>query len=93
MHFQAFREPKTQSFGNHGATYGIYWVYYKPLVLSYWEVGTYLMKKIKKRKESNVVKNIWHRKYIDVLFNKKMIRHKMKRIQSKLQRIGTYNVS
>ena len=51
------------------------------------------MKKIKKRKESNVVKIIWRRKYIDVLFNKKIIRHKMKRIQSKLQRIGTYNVS
>ena len=31
--------------------------------------------------------------YLDVLFNKKMARHEMKRIQSKLHRIGTYNVS
>ena len=37
-HFQAFREPKIQDFGNHGATSGIYWVYYKPPVLSYWEL-------------------------------------------------------
>ena len=27
-----------------------------------------------------------------VLFNKKMIRHKMKRIQSKLHKIGSYDV-
>ena len=29
---------------------------------------------------------------VDVLFNKKVIRYSMKRIQSKLHRIGTYNV-
>ena len=29
---------------------------------------------------------------LDVLFNKKVIRHNMKRIQSKLHGIGTYNV-
>ena len=40
----------------------------------------------------NVVKNIRHREYIDVLFNKKMIKHKIKRIQSKLHKIGTYDV-
>ena len=40
----------------------------------------------------NIVKNIRHRKYIDMLFNKKMIRHKMKRVQTKLHTIGTYNV-
>ena len=40
----------------------------------------------------NVVKNIRHKEYIDVLFNKEMMRHKMKRIQSKLHRIGTYDV-
>ena len=40
----------------------------------------------------NVLKNIRHREYIDVLFNKKMIKHKMKRIQSKLHKIGTYDV-
>ena len=48
---------------------------------------------IKKAKGVNKnVKNIRHKKYFDVLFNKNMIRHKMKRIQSKLNKIGTYNV-
>ena len=49
------------------------------------------MKKIKKAKGINkdLVKN---EKYTDILFNKKMIRLKMKRIQSKLHRIGTYDV-
>ena len=41
---------------------------------------------------NNVVKNIRHEEYIDVLFNKKMMRHKMKRIQVKFHRIGTYDV-
>ena len=40
----------------------------------------------------NVVKKIRHKEFADVLFNKKMIRHNVKRIQSKLHRIGTYNV-
>ena len=40
----------------------------------------------------NVVKKIRHKEFADVLFNKKMIRHKMKRIQSKLHRIGTCDV-
>ena len=30
--------------------------------------------------------------YVDVLFNKKIIRDKMKRIQSKLHKIGTYEL-
>ena len=49
------------------------------------------MKKIKKAKGINkdLVKN---EKYTDILFNKKMIRLKMKRIQSKWHRIGTYDV-
>ena len=49
------------------------------------------MKKIKKAKGINkdLVKN---EKYTDILFNKKMIRLKMKRIQSKSHRIGTYDV-
>ena len=49
------------------------------------------MKKIKKAKGINkdLVKN---EKYTDILFNKKMIRLKMKRIQSKLHKIGTYDV-
>ena len=31
-------------------------------------------------------------KFKDVLFNKKIIRHKMKRIQSKKHKLGTYEV-
>ena len=38
-----------------------------------------------------VAKNTRHKKFV-VLFNKKLIRHRMKRIQSKLHRIGTYDV-
>ena len=45
-----------------------------------------------KRVNKSVVKNIKHEKYIDVLFNKKVAGHVMKRIQSKLHKIGTYNV-
>ena len=42
--------------------------------------------KLKKEKwvNKNVVKNIRHKDYVDVLLNKYFIRHKMKRIQSKL---------
>ena len=43
-----------------------------------------------KRVNKNVVKDIRHREYIDILFNKQMIKHKMKRIQSKLHTVGTY---
>ena len=35
---------------------------------------------------------IRHKEFVDVLFNKKLIRHNRKRIQSKLHRIGTYDV-
>ena len=35
---------------------------------------------------------IRHKEFIDVLFNKKVIRHIMKRIQSKLRRIEIYDV-
>ena len=38
-------------------------------------------------------KNIKHNEYTDVLFNKNIIRHKMKRIQNKFRRIRTYDVS
>ena len=34
-----------------------------------------------------------HKEYLDVLFNKNLVRHNMKRIQSKLHYIGTYDVS
>ena len=37
-------------------------------------------------------KKIRHKKFVDVLFNKNVIRHSMKRIQSKLHKIGTYDV-
>ena len=33
-----------------------------------------------------------HKEFVDVLFNKKQIRHRMKRIQRILHRIGTYDV-
>ena len=42
---------------------------------------------------SVVVENIKHKEYLDVLFNRKVVRHVMKRIQSKLHKIGTYDVS
>ena len=43
-------------------------------------------------KAKGVNKKIRHTEFVDVLFNKKVIRHNMKRIQSKLHRIGTYDV-
>ena len=45
-------------------------------------------KKVKKAKGVN--KKIRHKEFIDVLFNTKVIRHNMKRIQSRLHKIGTY---
>ena len=39
-----------------------------------------------------VNKKILHKEFVSVLFNKKVIRHNMKRIQGKLHRIGTYDV-
>ena len=39
----------------------------------------------------NVVKDIKHERYNNVLFNKRVVRHN-KRIQSKLNKIGTYDV-
>ena len=41
----------------------------------------------------NAVKNIRHKGYVDTLFNKKIIRDKMKKIQSKLHKIETYEIS
>ena len=38
----------------------------------------------------NVVRNIRHKEYIDVLFNEKIIRDKMKRIQCKLHKVEAY---
>ena len=43
-------------------------------------------------KAKGVNKKLRHKKYLDVLFNKKVVRHSMKRIQSKLHEIGTYDI-
>ena len=40
----------------------------------------------------NVAKNIRNKKFVDVLFNEKIMSHEMKKIQSKFHRIRTYNV-
>ena len=42
-------------------------------------------------KAKGVNKKIKHKEFLDVLFNKKVVKHNMKRIQSKLHRIGTYD--
>ena len=49
---------------------------------------------IKKAKavNKNVVKSTIHKEFVDVLFNKILVRHKMKTIQSTLCLIGTYDV-
>ena len=49
---------------------------------------------IKKAKGVNksVLKNTRHKEFVEVLFNKKLMRHRTKIIQSKLRRIGTYDV-
>ena len=39
----------------------------------------------------NVIKNIRHKEYVYVLFDRGLVRHKMKRVQSRLHRIGTYD--
>ena len=38
-----------------------------------------------------VNKKLRHKEFVDVLFNKRVIRHNMKRIQSKLHELGTYD--
>ena len=43
-------------------------------------------------KAKGVNKKIRHKEFVDVLFNKKVTRHNMKRIQIKLHQIGTYDV-
>ena len=49
---------------------------------------------IKKAKEANknVVNDIRQKEYNNVSLNKKLISHKIKEIQSKLHRLGTYDV-
>ena len=43
-------------------------------------------------KAKRVNKKIEHKEFVDDLFNKKVIRHNMKRIQRKLHIVGTYDV-
>ena len=45
---------------------------------------------VAKAKEVN--KKVRHTEFVDVLFNKKVIRYDMKEIQGKLHRIGTYDI-
>ena len=49
-----------------------------------------MVMKIKKEKLLLITK---YKMYLDVLINKKIMRHIMKRIQSKLHKTGTYDVS
>ena len=42
-------------------------------------------------KAKGVSKKIRHKEFLDVFFNKKVIRHNMKRIQTKLHGLGTYD--
>ena len=55
----------------------------------------YLMKKVD-GKEYNAAKGVSiatdFKKFKDILFNKKISRHKMKRIQSKKHKLGTYEI-
>ena len=48
-------------------------------------------KEISKAKAVN--KKLRHKEYLDVLFNKEVVKHNMKRIQSKLHEIGTYDLN
>ena len=48
-------------------------------------------KEVNKAKGVNL--KLIHKKYVDVLFNKKILRHKIKRIQSKLHEIDTYDLN
>ena len=43
-------------------------------------------------KAKGINKKLRHKEYVDVLFNKNVVRHNMKIIQSKLHDIGTYDV-
>ena len=44
-------------------------------------------------KSKGINKKFKHKEYLDVLFGKKVVRHGMKIIQSKLHEIGTYDVN
>ena len=44
-------------------------------------------------KAKGVSSKLRHNEYVDVLFNRKVVRHKMKRIQDNLHEIGTYDIN
>ena len=44
------------------------------------------------KKAKGINKKLRHEEYVDILFNKKVVRHNMKRIQCLLHEIGTYDV-
>ena len=48
---------------------------------------------VEKIRAKGINTKLKHGEFVDVLDNKKIIRHNMKRIQSKRHRLGTYNVS
>ena len=48
-------------------------------------------KEVNKAKGVNL--KLRHKEYIDIVFNKRVVRHKMKRIQSNLHEIGTYDIN
>ena len=48
-------------------------------------------KEVNKAKGVNL--KLRHNEYIDILFNKKVVRHKMKIIRSNLYKIGTYDIN
>ena len=48
-------------------------------------------KEVNKAKGVNL--KLRHKEYVEALFNNKVVRHKMKRIQSNLHEIGTYDIN
>ena len=44
-------------------------------------------------KAKGINKKLRHNEYLDFLFNKKVVRHSMKKIQSDLHEIGTYDLN
>ena len=46
---------------------------------------------VNKAKGANL--KLKHKEYVDVLLNRGIVRHKMKRIQSEVHRIGTYDIN
>ena len=64
----------------------------KPKIYSYLVDDNSVHKKAK-GVNKNVVATISHNEYKDVLLNKKCLRHRMNRIQSKNHKIGIYEIN